>query len=379
MIIGDDYKVDFSVDGANVDLFANGFLSKAKIIEKVSTNVPTLQLELGDAAASTEPFPVYDGMQVIIGIENLQTGLQHSMPFRLFYYGADQNKTPTEMALSTYYDAPDIFKNAQFAHLDGKSADVAKLLADASGLTSDIDPTTDNQVWIRSGITGGTWLSQVAEHAYRSDKSCYTWALTRQGELRFYNLTTRKRKPAAWIFSDNPLADTEPTSNIIELAKPIQRSNTGLLNKWRGYGVYASQYKLLTGQKEDVFIDEVDKSTGALGVNAEMAEPSRYLSGPIDSGNTHENYFRAKVQNQLNLAMYSSDLQVDANSYRDVALLDRIEVGLSSDAQAVLAQPASGAYFVDAIVTVITSQSLRSRYNFTREGFNPGEDIGALY
>ena len=86
------------------------------------------------------------------------------------------------------------------------------------------------------------WLSQVAEHAYRDKTSCYAWAVTRQGYLRYYNLTARKRKRAAWIFTDNPLGNLDAASNIITVSRAIQKSNTGLLNKYRGYGVYAGDW-----------------------------------------------------------------------------------------------------------------------------------------
>lgn len=378
MIIGDDFKVEFTVDGRDVDLFEQGFLNRAKVVEQVSNILPTLELEMGDVLADSDFPSIYDGMPVVLTIENVADGEQTRMPFRVFYYGADPDKDPSDLVISCYYDAPDLFKDAKFEAIEGRSHEVAKKLAETAGLKFEGDPTSDSQTWIRPGTTGGQFLQHVTEHAYKDDTSCYASCVTRLGQLKFYNLTTRKSRRAEWLFTQRPDADAESGNTDVWFTRPIQKSNSGLLNRWRGYGVYASQYNLLTGEKEDVYVDKIDKSTSHLNMNSNLAEPSRYLSGSVNCGNTHENYFKASVQNQQNIALYANDLQVDVGVYKPITLLDRVDVVHPEDTETALRQPMNGSYFVDGCALVITSQSLRSRYNLTREGFTTTQDMPDL-
>lgn len=379
MIIGDEFKVEFTIGGSEIDLFAKGFLRRAKIIEKVSAVVPTLELELGDLDSGEELPSLHDGMPVVLTIENIKDSTQHRIPFRVFYSGADPDNNPAEVVITCYYDAPDLFKNAQFGYVDGRAHEVAKELASNSNLKFLGDPTADSQIWIRPGITGGQFLETVTQHAFKDEKSCYVSCVTRTGELRFFNLTSRKTKRSEWLFTQRSSADAAPLNNDVWYTNPVQKSNSGLLNRWRGYGVYASQYKLMTGKKEEVYVDKLDKSTSHLNMNKSMADPSRYISGPVDCGNTHENYFKAFVQNQQNFALYASDLQVDASAYKPITLLDRVDLIHPDDTQTALRQPMNGSYFVDAMVTVLTSQEIRSRYNLTREGFTTTQDLPDLF
>lgn len=379
MIIGDVFKIEFTVDGNDVDLFASGFLKEAKIVERVASVLPTLQLSLGDIAADSAFPSIYDGMPVVITIENIIDGEQHRMPFRVFYYGADPDNETAEVVINCYYDAPDLFKDASFTAIEGRSHEVAKRLADQNRLRFDGDPTSDAQTWIRAGTTGGQFLQHVTERAYKDAKSCYASCVTRMGDLRFYNLTARKAIRSDWLFTQRPSVDADSGSSDVWFTNPIQRSNSGLFNRWRGYGVYASQYNLITGDKEDVYVDELDKSTSHLNMNNNIADPSRFISGPVNCGNTHENYFKAIVQNQQNLALYANDLQLDVSAYKAIRLLDRVDVVHLGDTEETLRQPMNGSYFVDTVVTVATSQEIRSRYNLTREGFTTTQDLPDLF
>lgn len=379
MIIDGVFKIEFTVDGRDVDLFEEGYLKKAKIVERVSNVLPTLELSMGDILPDSEFPSLYDGMPVVITIENITDGVQHRMPFRVFYYGADPNAETAEITISCYYDAVDLFKNASFSAVEGRSHELAKQLASQNGLLFEGDPTSDAQVWIRAGTTGGQFLQHITERAYKDNKSCYASCVTRMGDLRFFNLTTRKSLRSEWLFTQRPDVDADEGSTDVWFTNPIQRSNSGLFNRWRGYGVYASQYNLMTGEKDDVYVDEIDKSTSHINMNSAIAEPSRYISGPVNCGNTHENYFRAIIQNQQNLALYSNDLQVDVNAYKGIKLLDRVDVVHLEDTEETLRQPMNGSYFVDTVVTVVTSQKVNSRYNLTREGFTTTQDLPNLF
>lgn len=370
MNVGQEYSVTLVADGTDIPLGITDFTFR--VYENASDYLPTAELAIMDHGYTDLP-SLCDGMPLRLSWSNLLTEESWSLPLRVFNYAHSPDTDLIEV--SCYFDAPDLFKESKFAAYEGVSSMVAQKLAQANGLTYDGDSTEDSQVWLRTGTTGQVFLASLARHAYRNATSVYCATVTRQKVLRYYDLTSRKSQSPKWNFV-TAAAGVPPEGQSVAYGPSslIARSRSGFANAWRGYGIYANRYDMLTGKRQAVTVDQLDKSTDFLSVRSDMATASKSIVGPVGCGNTHDRYFAAAVQNAQNLALFCNEVNFTGGALRDVALLDRVTLVVDNDRQTSLRQPISGVYFIDKIATEITKSRVTVRYNAVREGFNSDHD-----
>lgn len=379
MIIGGQYSLTLKFDNIEYDLEVSQ-LEELSIFEDVITSVPTIKLTLVDNKVNQDILPIHDGsvLEVLLQPLSDDEAIQQSLQFRVFTNKAFSQTDSDKIEITGYFDVPNIFKNANFQAINGGSSQAAARIASDSNLVFDGDATNDSQLWLQYGITGGQFLREITRAAYLDDNSAFVSCVTRAGELRFYNIGNRRRNNTIWSFieTDNPalLTDTDQ----IPIVDSFRDVNSGVLNSWRGYGVYAKEDNLVENIENDIFIENIGKSTDLLNINSTLIEPTKFESGAMNFGNTHKNYFRAQIQNTQILSTFSVGVNILTNVPKDIQLLDRARLLKRSETEVSLKGTESGDYFVDAIATHIYSNALITKYHLIKEGLNTNRSVPDL-
>ena len=374
-IIG-EYELNISIDGDELD-FSRTVFEELSIFEAVADAVPTFKLTIHDDPGSLSAPRLFDGALVEISYRSIRVEGDPYITsrFRVFQVRVDPGTANDAIQIWGYYDAPDYFKVAGFDFVEGTSSRVARTLASKSNLSADVDSSNDQQVWIRHGMTGYLFLLEVARTAYLNDTSAYLAAITREGELRYFNVGERRFQEPIWRFVSADVLSDLPGANEMTVVSYYTTIDSGLLNRFAGYGDLGKEFRIvdgIDGTPEDIAVRSLDKSTSVLQVNSELLEPTRYQNSPWNVGNVHDNYTKASLQNTRILSTFSTNQRVYTTNNRGVNLLDRAEVLIHNQSgnRDLSRDFMSGTYFVDRIVSNFAPKGTTFGFNLTREGFD---------
>ena len=366
------YRLLVKIESQEVNFDEVRFLS-LDIYESVPDALPNIKLVLVDDYSLIEEVKLNDGSLIEISLEpqvNESTTVVYTR-YRVFGMKVIPLDNGDRVEIVAYLDAPDFFKNCEFQSVTGSSSQVAIELAKRSSLDYEVDDAIDRQTWIRSGITGYQWLSQVANHAWNNNYSAYVHCITRESVLKFYNVGIRRQQESKWefIYSENSNATLEDNQILITDHQYIL--NSGVLNRWYGYGRLTNEYSVTTGLFDsNIQISELDKSTDFLNINSQLDSTPRYDASPIDCGNTHDNYSLARIQNGRILSTFSTNVKVISNILKEVQLLDRVKLITIAKGLLEVRKSLNGDFFVDRIRISIDRTSFVVAYNLVREGAN---------
>lgn len=384
IIIKGEYEFALNVDGIDLALGEN-LLESFLMIEAVMDAVPVCKIVLRDIPEEINSVGLFDGSRVTVSVRvlNAAGGRNIIIPFRIFQIEVEPETHSDKVQLWCYYDAPDYLKDAGFEFIDGTSSDAAAAIARKSGLRVDVDQSADSQVWIRQGMTGYAFLQKVARSAYLNDRSAYAVAVTREGQLRYYNVGGRLSRKPVWKMRTSDSDADQLGDDELHIDSYVTRIDSGLMNRFSGYGILSKEFDITTGvdgTPSDVALTNLEKSTEKLQINSELTKPPRYEGSPWTLGNTHPKYVQATLQNKRILSTFSTNQKISSTTQRDVHLLDRVElqVHANSPERGKFRDFMNGLYFVDRIATHVTPQDVKFKFNLTREGYNPQRSIGQL-
>ena len=374
--IGDQYSLSIKIDNEVYDLDRSAFHS-LDIYEGVTEAVPSIMLQLKDNREKTEENPIHDASKVEISLSVLteEEKEEEWIPFRVNKISVVESRGMDILQFSAYYDAPNYLKLSRFEAISGPSFAVAEEMASQSNLQVETDNSDDSQVWIRPGMTGYNFLSDVARHAYSDNNSAYAFCVTRKGVLRYYNIgERRKKRRPVWKFVqlDDNYSNLNKDSVLFYDGFPTVQS--GIFNRFISYGALINDYDLVTGNSETFQVESLQKSTKSLQINPELLGMTRFRYSPISVGNTHENYNQALLQNLTILGTFSSNYTLITTRPKDVNLLDVVQLQAVIKDTKESRRSVNGLYFVDRIVTKLSATDVTVTYNLVREGVNLEDD-----
>ena len=352
-------------------------ISSIKIIESAIQKVPSAEIEVFDDLTFSERYGVYDGSKIWLSLTPQTSEYENGLyvPYRVFSIESAPTTYGEMIKLLCYLDAPNYFKDSGFEYVDGNSSDVAlEQVVHDDLIIPDVDEdTSDSMVWIRGGMTGYDFVQHATRHAYANEDSCYVCGMTRGHELRFYNLGARRGRDAKWNFISSDDLATRPAANEIPVEDFRVRVRTGVLNRHSGYGKLFTEFNYEEGKilgPEDIGLNHISKSTDNLGINPELMKPPRYQLMPFNVGNTHDNYAKAKAQNERLLSTFSTSVRLSSRSLKEVQLFDRVSLNLRSLAKGGVRNSLNGDYFIDHLLITVTNSAFHVLYNLVREGMN---------
>jgi len=208
--------------------------------------------------------------------------------------------------------------------------------------------TSDSMSWLSSHLTYSQLVNHITQHAWADDSSCMIGGMDEDRIYRFVDLSRiGQEKPT---FKICWLTEAKDKFDISALdVKVVTGGSSNLL------GVYGSR---LTSEQQDgsaLELDEVEvvKHGNFLDLNSESKKDvgvtrSRFM--PPDAGNTHENYVRAKYQNERIGMTYKIHIDVYIEQVSGAGLFDVVELEMADTGSSGRQLNYSGIYFVTARV-----------------------------
>ena len=379
------YDVRVSIEGSGFTSIENQIIS-LKIIESCDNSCPSMELQFFSDGNVYSNSHLYDGQKIYVTFRNLETGIELDetrCEFRIFNFSITSGLNQAIVNVNAVLDTTDIFESKKESFI-GTSSQVYSGIAERMGISSDVDPTNDSQVWIRPGIRGGDFLNEVANHAWNSENDFFAWGLRKEKELVLANIRQRMSREVDWFFKKY-ISETRVSREERDvLFSDFEiSSKSGTMNNLFGYGQDLYSFSIEKGESSKVELGEFKlENRKRLQVNKEIAEYRNNDSMPIDCGNVHENYYRAYYQNLRYKSLYSTQLKCTTIRPRNVRLLDTCNVSIPFSPIKDHVSIYSGKYIISKIVTKVDfkRKNLAVNYYMVRESIDEeGGDLEALY
>jgi hypothetical protein len=327
--------------------------------------VPMLHLKVKDAANWFAKNQVLvDGMiiRIIIKIGDVSKIYQ----FRLNSFKEEIDSTGPSYEIDGYFDIISWWHSSTQELIKGTSAEVIGRIATRCGFPNYIkNDTADNQVWIQRNMRFHEFANFIARHGYASDSSCMQLAVDLSGALIYKNIIAKAQSVESF--------DTAKFGNSSLIATDYKMKNrSGLLNALSGYADATIKPSIMSGTVERIATVPVTKLTEKMMVNQAVynaIEKSRVLFAPIDCGNVHPNYVKAKYQNERIAATYALSLELITPEVTQIKVLDFIDF-LSRKTEEKNDKSYSGTYLVTGRVIYVQGINYYEKIEAVRHGLN---------
>lgn len=293
-------------------------------VEGFGSALPTLRLKLRDPQDTlARQLNIMDGSPI-----SLRLGLDSRAPewrFRVTSWSRPRNVEPT-LQIVAILDAPKFVYGVYAEAVDGTSDEVMQYIASESGLTYSGTPTQDKQVWLNMNTNRLSWSEDVAMHGYNDDQSAMYRLVTRDKTLHYVNLFDIIRKEPKATLCHNFTGEGLATKYTVRCVNDM--STSGISNRDGNYG----QRTVVPGAQEDRLYNSLNVPVWGVDapVNRDVWEAvkesgSKVTYAGFDHGNVHDNYERAKYQNQRFIKLHSERIKVLLDTFTDLQTFDCVE------------------------------------------------------
>lgn len=368
--------MSFSVNGdTDLQIMVNGkelpsttgIILQSLVVKETTTTLPTMDLILDTHTELVDENPIADNspIDIVLTTTNSQGSFTESWSFSVMNHASQPHQSGWRVSCYCILNVPYLLQ-AAIQSYEGPAYRLMEYVAAQSGLTANVDRSLDSQVWLCPGIRRHVWLKDVTRHSWGSASSAYVSAITRGGELRFFDLSLQSRKAAQLSF----VPETSEEDDQVAFIKPVFRSQSGLLNRTYGYGRRSSYFDIFEGRTHQIENLNFRKHTTSVQVSKSAQRPQRYDNLGYDVGNTHDKYLDAQVQNLRLRALYSTLVDIGTEEFRNIQLLDRVALQLYDYENDEMRSKYAGAYYVSSVVTTLTQSSNVRDLTLVREGTN---------
>lgn len=301
---------------------APGFLKRLLCIEGNGQFVPSFQLDFLDADSKFfSNRALTDGDIISFYIAKTEDQLETSIRRFLKIESDESYKEMPNSSIAGILDVPKYILEKGSESINGTSEDALKQIAKECELSysglydyNGITPN-DKQVWRNSSNRRAVFARNIVDHAYLGDKTCPNLVVNSHRELLFRDLNVLIKTPIEeikFLISHNVASDLYK-DKITYYPRQVQAwSNSGIMGAWQNYGTTRIQ-RSLSGETKIFKVMDVSPPGKYLALNQELRQTVgnvRFDFAPIDCGNNHENYEKAKFQNIKANALFSEYLSV---------------------------------------------------------------------
>lgn len=332
---------------------------------------PVAMLEVADSVNYLVENPIVDGDSITVRCGKVvENAYSQSYSFRVFNVKTEKQGNSKVYRFYLVLNAPRYVNENSKASIAGRVSDVVKELAETSGLDYEIDITADSQIWYSGGAKRHEFAKYVTRHAYLDTTSCFVLGVTLSGIVKLKNISNLDYVESPNLLLHGPKV-SEASIQVVGLKESVE---SGFQNNLAGY-----KYETLVQTNEYVTREtqvEVPATSTVLNVNSLLNERltgSKIFFAPIDSGNTHPNFYVAEHQNKRIKSTFGSSIFVVCNEESNLELLDTTKFidFENPNSQVELNQKTTGGYLTTAKSILIQPGYYFEKLKLTRQGFNP--------
>ena len=373
MRIQDLYDIDILIDNLSIFSAAGVTLVSADIYEAINNPIPCCKLQLSVPIDWIDTRSIVDGTQIVFTVYCEQYNIDEVYVFRLYNITKMEiEQNFASIQIDGIFDFHDGYRDANQYNGYYTTAEVVNNIAMDTGVESDIDNTSDKQLWVAGENNVYQFLTYLSRYGWVDETSALFWCFDRHGILLYKNLTKlfRTRQKKVWTFIQSLKPDpSKKEFGYSNVTAAILAGTNNLRNE--GYG------------GEDFYFDTQEYAWKAFASRKVVAESnliniskdlSQGLSDawyPFDIGNFHKNYYTAFKQNRRILSTYSSYVTVESQFFQPYRLGQIVSFNYSDSNDIGNRLTAlSGMFIIDAIHISITTDAISSTAELVMQGLN---------
>ena len=373
MKVQEEYDLNIYIDGLNIFEAPGVIFSGGEITEAICNPVPTCKLNLSIPLGWLDERSIVDGTIFLIEIKNEDMNLYESMKFRVFNINKIRiNQDFAEVQIEGILNFYDGYMDGNRYNQYSSSADVFRNAAALTGIESEIDDTNDEQLWVAGENNLYQFLMKTATHGWADETSAMIWCMDRHKILLYKNLTTmfRTRSNTIGTFLQLPHPESEQkVYGYTQAEASVQAGYENLING--GYGGEDRYFDILSYEWKDVSAKKVIAESNLINISKELSRGLAQSWYPFDVGNFHENYWKAKIQNNRILSTYSTYINVACSYFMPYRLCQIVRFNFT-DSQDIenRVRIVSGIFAICAIKIKFTTASLTCNLQLVMQGLN---------
>lgn len=294
--INSNVKCGVFINGREFLLDNGNVMQSLHISASSLYKLPTLNIHLVDALNLMPNFGLQDGVPVSVVLDGVYL---YTRNFRVLRWRSQLFGNGSIYSIDCIWDAPKYWSGTDCAGLTGTSSDVLTRIAQLCGLS--VYPnnarTSDSMTWMQNNQAYSTFAREIARHGFVSNESHMMLAVDSVGFLRYLNLNDLK---AQKIKVSTTPPDSGESALLLSDFAPVAAS--GVSNAMGGtralwYAQQGDASSTITPEEKDVTLKSDAQYPLVNSKVRSIADRGPVVYSPINYGNVHPNYERARYQN----------------------------------------------------------------------------------
>lgn len=364
-LVSGQIEVSVFINDTEYPLGAINLLQALHICTTVRASVPLLSMRITDVQHLMERIGLQDGVPIRVVIK-AQNKDSKTYNFRAFSHKKEQAGSSFVYQIYGVWDSPMYWTSTTAAGLEGTSNDVLQQIAQKCGLKYSGVSTGDSQVWLPQNKLYRMWAKDIAAAGYVNDMSCMALGLDLDNTLVYRNI--------------NKLDAATKTIVAYQYKKDAFTATDFELTTESGFNNAITGYQNMRYAQSSV-ADEIQQQIKSLTFKADVKAPlyntelrdkvgrGAVRFGPIDCGNVHQNYEKAKYQNIRYANLFNLGIRAMVTTPTNIQLLEAINFSVQKE-NTDIDTANSGIYTVTGHSIYVEAATYAEQFGLARHGIN---------
>lgn len=288
------------INGTDFPLENGGFRS-IQLVSNSRLQTMSAQIVVADIAKRFDTSnTIGDGTPITLQLGK-STTTYDTYNLRVFSAPSDPSSGSMIYTITAYWDSYQWFMQTANSSITGTSSAAISQIAQSCGLTPVVDPTADSQTWRPANKRNCAFARDIANHGYANDNGLMMLGMAMNGEIRYRDLSKIQTTNAMPTFLHTDNLTTQQGTPAFQVDDHQFMDVSGFKNARGGYQSQLIEQSVLSTASVVHANVNVRRLTQLFNINKGIHNSirgGRVEIGLVDCGNTHENYYRAKYQNE---------------------------------------------------------------------------------
>jgi len=284
------------LNGREIPLSVGNFVQSIHLVAGAGLKLPLLTLRLVDIARTLENLGLQDGSLIRLSLEGLYSS---DRTFRVGSWSRVPAGDGFAYVIYCFFDSPKYWAGTSSQALRGSSYDVLAAIADTCSLkfSTKNTKTSDTMLWVPNNAVYAEFAKDIARCGYANETSHMVLAVDTMGVMRYLDINAN---PPPRIKA-GPLP-TQGDASFIQTLDFEPMTKAGMNNVIGGYAhtrhVQAGSGDTTISDVEDTLTYKADCQDPLFNQDLrKLIERGGISYSPVDFGNVHDKYERARYQN----------------------------------------------------------------------------------
>ena len=374
MLVNSVYELQFLINGIDLLTIPGAQISSLDIFEDIYDGLPTFtaRIVIPKGAFDTNTFVDGSTFEITINAEKMSI-TKASYMFRCWDIpNIIQQSYYDIIDINGVLDVYEIYRDANKYNMFGNTSDIFKKIADEYKWVSDIDNTTDSQLWVAGRRNLFQFMHHLCKYGYCDETSAMIFFFDKEKRLMYKDFSKLLKEKSNSIYTFNKVGIGNGKDRIFGYLDSSIESCAGTDNIVNGgYGNDFETFDLLTYEPKVIHATKVVAESKTINISKELSQGLNYDWFAFDVGNFHENYWMAYAQNKRIRSTYSTYITLQCQYLQkfrlgqvvNVVLKDTGEINNESEAFSMLGM-------ISSIHTTINTDNISAEVTVISQGVN---------